>query len=140
MKTYKLQFQDSGSGTFPPPPPPPPPSFNQPPPPSFNQGPPPPPPSGQFYGGVPDKASGFAITALILGIVSFLTGWCCGGPLAIVALIFAILDLSNIKKGKASDRGKGMDIAALILSGITIVIWLILLIIGSISSLIESYR
>ena len=69
-----------------------------------------------------DQRKGFSITALVMGIVS-LIGFCVGYvsiPCAILGIIFGFL-------GK-NKGGKGMAIAGLVTSIITIALWIIVLI------------
>ncbi|MFH1583658.1 MAG: DUF4190 domain-containing protein [Actinomycetota bacterium] len=65
----------------------------------------------------PDKASGRAIAALVLGIAAVTIGCCFYlnillGP---AALIVGILEYSAINRGKASIKGKGFAITGIIL-------------------------
>lgn len=61
---------------------------------------------------LPDKASGMAITALILGILSFC---CCGMFTGIPALIVGFIENGRIKRGESSEKGKGMALAGIVL-------------------------
>ena len=77
------------------------------------------------------KINGFNIASLVLGIVSLVT-WCMtivSIPCAILALVFGIL---GVRK-----PGKGMAIAGLITSGISILIWVIVFNIIIISAISE---
>jgi hypothetical protein len=62
-----------------------------------------------------ESPSGLSIAALITGIF-----W-----LGIVPIILGAIDLSKIKKGEASEKGKGFDIAGIVLGAIAILFWLI---------------
>ncbi|MGN1051326.1 MAG: DUF4190 domain-containing protein [Acutalibacteraceae bacterium] len=62
---------------------------------------------------------GYAITSLVLGIVSM---FCCGVVTGIISLVFGIL---FIKGSKPGDEGRGMAIAGVVLSIIAIVFYLI---------------
>jgi hypothetical protein len=79
------------------------------------------------------KNNGFAVTALVLGILSLLFGpWCCccyGAPFNIAGLIFSILALGQIRSDPDRYGGKGMAIAGLVLclSSIALVILLMIL-------------
>ncbi|MEJ2367074.1 MAG: DUF4190 domain-containing protein [Acidobacteriota bacterium] len=75
-----------------------------------------PPPSAP---GVQDKASGMAITALVLGIVGI---FCCGWLAGIPALIIGIMEFNKIKRGQASEKGKGFSLAGIVL-GIIAILW-----------------
>ncbi len=69
--------------------------------------------------------SGLSIAALITGILGL-------GPsgLGIVSIILGAVDLSRIKKGLSSEKGRGFDIAGIVLGSIGTIIWLIVLIIS----------
>ena len=56
------------------------------------------------------KASGLSIAALICGIFGFVP------PSALAALICGIVDLVRIKNKQSSPKGKGMDIAGIVLA------------------------
>ncbi len=67
---------------------------------------------------IPEEKKGLSIASMILGICGLLA-WCipcCGYPVTIVGLILGIV---GIKKG-----GKGMAIAGIILSAITLLLTL----------------
>ena len=59
--------------------------------------------------------SGLSIAALVTGIL-----W-----MSIIPVILGAVDLSRIKKGEASLKGKGFDIAGIILGALGILTWLI---------------
>ena len=59
--------------------------------------------------------SGLSIAALVTGIL-----W-----MSIIPVILGAVDLSRIKKGEASSKGKGFDIAGIILGALGILTWLI---------------
>ena len=56
--------------------------------------------------------SGFSIVALVTGIIG----------MSIVPIIFGSIDLVNIKNGLVSPRGKGFDIAGIVLGSLRILI------------------
>ncbi len=92
------------------------------------------PPNGGYMPPQPPKqpVSGCSITAMVLGIVSILTNCCLlfvSIPCAVVGLILASV---GIKSGKG---GKGMGVAGLVLSIISIVVYLFFLITGATISL-----
>lgn len=93
MRKNPLYKQDYGSGGAPPPPPPP----------SGFSTPPPPPPT---TGGSTESASSAAITALILGIVS----WVCslGFLTGIPAWIVGKKEINAIEEGRSPQAGKVM--------------------------------
>ncbi len=71
-----------------------------------------------------NTTNGFAITSLILGIVSLVFCWIWfGGLLPILGIVFGIL---GIKKGP---NGKGMAIAGLVMSIVALVIMAIIAVI-----------
>jgi hypothetical protein len=73
----------------------------------------------------PRKDNGMAIASMVCGIVSFVISCCLyylALPLAIVSIVLAIMVLKNNKDGK------GMAIAGLVLSGLTVLIALLAII------------
>ena len=67
------------------------------------------------------KASGLAITSLITGIFGFIPG------ASLAALICGIIDLVKIKNGQSSPKGRGMDIAGIVLAVVMpIIFWVAL--------------
>lgn len=63
--------------------------------------------------------SGLAIAALVTGLLG----------MTIVPIILGAIDLSRIKNGLASPRGKGMDIAGIVLGALGIVISIVIIIV-----------
>jgi hypothetical protein len=61
-------------------------------------------------GVVQNKASGLAVASLVCGIFSFIPG------ASLAALITGIIDLVKISNGQSSPKGKGMDIAGIVLA------------------------
>jgi len=89
----------------------------------------PPPPQSAMY---EDKASGMAITALVLGILS---PFCCGILSGIPAVIIGWMERGKIQRGESSMKGNGFALAGIILGAIGIVfsligfvIWLLMII------------
>jgi len=73
--------------------------------------------------GVPeDKASGLAITALVLGIVGVVCSWVIvlNFALGIAALVIGIIEFKKIGAGTSSPKGKGMALAGIILGAVAI--------------------
>lgn len=69
---------------------------------------------------------GLAITSLILGILSFLSGWVIlGGILGIVGLVLGIVAL---RKTKTGGGGKGLAITGIVFSSLGILISLVMLV------------
>jgi len=56
--------------------------------------------------------SGFSIVALVTGIIG----------MSVVPIIFGSIDLVNIKNGLESPKGKGFDIAGIVLGSLRILI------------------
>ncbi|MBA7578872.1 hypothetical protein ES708_20738 [subsurface metagenome] len=73
-----------------------------------------------------EKTSGFAIAALVMGIVGVIFF----GPLAILAIIFGAIGISQIGKDP-SLKGRGMAVAGLVLGIIAGAFWIIGLIFWS---------
>jgi hypothetical protein len=63
------------------------------------------------------KTNSFAVTGLVLGILSITGGLCCYGiPFNILGLVFSIIGLVQIKNNPEIYEGKGMAVAGLVLS------------------------
>lgn len=67
----------------------------------------------------PDKASGMAVAALVLGILSFC---CCGFIAGIPALILGFMENGKIGRGESSSKGKWMALVGMILGAISILL------------------
>jgi len=63
--------------------------------------------------------SGLSIATLVTGIL-----W-----MGIVPIILGAIDLSRIKNGLSSEKGKGLDIAGIVLGAIAILVWIIIIIV-----------
>ncbi len=76
----------------------------------------------------PDKASGMAIAALVLGILAL--PCCCSCFAGIPALVVAFVENRKINSGMSSEKGKWMVIVAMVLGVISLlflcgqVIWI----------------
>jgi hypothetical protein len=68
--------------------------------------------------------SGLSIAALVTGILG----------LSIIPLILGIVDISRIKNGVASEKGKGFDIAGIVLGALGIAAWIIMVIVAIVFS------
>ncbi|MCL2382844.1 MAG: DUF4190 domain-containing protein [Oscillospiraceae bacterium] len=70
------------------------------------------------------EQKGMSIASMVLGIVGLVLGWCfyLFIPLGILAIIFGII---GMKKG-----GRGMAIAGLIMGGLTLLVYLAMVILG----------
>ena len=78
--------------------------------------------------------SGFAITALVLGIVTWILGWFTFAIPGILGIVFGAIAMSQCKKTGKS--GYGMAVAGFVLSIIMVIIcfiWLILVAIAAVS-------
>jgi len=80
----------------------------------------------------PQRANGFALTGLILSIISLPISFCCCGGvvLNLLAIIFSIIGLTQINKRPDLYSGKGLAIAALIISGLILLTGLMFTILG----------
>jgi hypothetical protein len=68
---------------------------------------------------LPDKASGLAVTTLVLGILSFC---CCSFFAGIPALICGYLENGKIGRNQSSAKGKWMVITGMILGVISLIL------------------
>lgn len=60
--------------------------------------------------------SGLSIAALITGLLG----------MSIIPIILGAVDLNRIKSGISSPRGRGMDIAGIVLGALAIVVWIVI--------------
>ena len=86
-----------------------------------------------------DRASGMAISAMVVGIVGILCSWVIvfSFPLGVTALILGILEFKKIKDGAANEKGRGMAITGIILGGLAIfgaLVYLIIIVVMAVSS------
>jgi len=75
------------------------------------------------------KASGLAVASLVTGILSVVS-FIGGMPLGIASIVCGSIDLARIKDGSSGMKGKGMDIAGIILGIAGIILTIVLLILG----------
>lgn len=69
------------------------------------------------------KTNGFAISSLVMGIVSVTVALCCYGfPFNLLGVIFGVIALSQIRNAPQQYDGEGMAIAGLVLSGLSLVL------------------
>ena len=73
-----------------------------------------------------EKTSGLAIAALVMGIAAFVVF----GPLAVLAIIFGAIGISQANKDP-NLKGKGMAVAGLVLGIIAVAGWVIVMIVWS---------
>ena len=86
----------------------------------------------QLSGAPAPRNNPMAMTGMILGIFSATFGLCCcyGAPFNVLGVIFSLVGLAQIKKDPGREQGRGLAIAGLALSLMSIVLGLILLAIG----------
>ena len=76
------------------------------------------------------STNGMAITGMVMGILSILCTYpCCGAPFNILGIIFSLVALSQLKKNPGQG-GRGMAIAGLICSILSLLIMILLLVLG----------
>src|SRR5271170_4467062 len=86
---------------------------------------------GASTAGQMPKTNGFATAGLIFGILSVTFVCCCGGfPFNILGLIFSIIALVQISEHPELHEGRVLAIAGLILSAVSILIFLVELALG----------
>jgi len=78
------------------------------------------------------RVNPFATTGLIMGLVSITFGFCCcyGIPFNVLGIIFSLVALAQIKGSPHVYSGKGIAIAGLITSLLSIVLVVLLMILG----------
>lgn len=75
------------------------------------------PPGFQSMAAAPRRMNGFAITGLILGIISLVACFCCAGiPFNVLGIVFSAVALAQIKNRPDEFSGKGIALAGLICS------------------------
>ena len=74
----------------------------------------------------------FAVTALVMGILSVTVGMCCcyGLPFNVLGIVFSIVALIQIRNQPDCHGGRGMAIAGLVLSVLSVLLIGVLLAIG----------
>jgi hypothetical protein len=80
-----------------------------------------------------------AITGMVLGIISITFGLCCchGFPFSVSGIIFSSIGLAQINKDPQHQQGKGMAVAGLVLSIMSVLLGVVLLLLGLALSLPE---
>ena len=88
--------------------------------------------AGQPLAGHPQRVNPFATTSLIMGLVSITFGLCCcyGIPFNVLGIIFSLVALAQIKGSPHLYSGKGIAIAGLITSLLSLVLVALLMILG----------
>jgi hypothetical protein len=99
--------------------------------PALGSAPPPPPAPGPLLVATIPKTNSMAVAGLILGILSITCGLCCYGlPFNVLGIIFSLTGLSQIKADPLSQQGRGLAIAGLALSILSIVIAILFFVLG----------
>jgi hypothetical protein len=80
-----------------------------------------PPPHGASTAGRMARTNSYAQAGLVCGILS-VTCCCCGFPLGILGLIFSLVALSQINSNPEMYEGRGLAIAGLILSALSLLL------------------
>jgi Domain of unknown function (DUF4190)/GYF domain 2 len=80
-----------------------------------------PPPRGTSSPARMAKTNSYAQAGLVFGILS-MTCCCCGFPFGILGLIFSLVGLSQINANPELHEGRGLAIAGLILSGLSLLL------------------
>ncbi len=70
------------------------------------------------------RTNGFAVTGLILGIISLVISFCCCGglPLNLLGLLFSGIGLAQINRQTDVYTGKGVAIAGLVISALSLLL------------------
>ncbi len=79
------------------------------------------------------RPSGLAIASLVTGILSILSPFA-GFALGIAGIVCGAIDMSRIKKGLSSEKGKGLDIAGIITGAVGIVVQIVIIIVIIVAS------
>lgn len=84
----------------------------------------------------------FALTGMILGICSLTVGMCCcyGLPFSIPGIVFSAIALRQIKNSGGAQSGRGMALAGLICSALSIVVGIVLVIVVGVMNFDEIRR
>jgi hypothetical protein len=101
--------------------------------PEFSSLPKPPSPSVASHGVIvpTTRTNGFATAGMIMGILSLTLCFCCYGfPFNILGLIFSLVALSQINRSPEIYDGRGIAIAGLVLSCVSIVFSAIMMFLG----------
>jgi hypothetical protein len=83
-----------------------------------------------FYGA--PRTNGMAVTGLIMGIISVTFGCCCchGFPFNLLGIVFSAIGLSQVKSEPQRYQGKGIAIAGIVLSILSVVLGIIFFALG----------
>lgn len=86
-------------------------------------------PAGYPYRGA-GRVNGFAIASFVLGLAGFML------VTLVLSVIFGIVALAGIRR--TAERGKGLAIAGLVLSGVWVLLFALIIVIGATSSRSQS--
>jgi hypothetical protein len=91
-----------------------------------------PPKPGTSTAGQMLRTNSLAITGMVCGILSLTLCCCCGGfPFNVLGLIFSLIALSQIKANPEQHEGRGMAIAGLVLSILSLIFFIVRLLLGA---------
>jgi hypothetical protein len=77
------------------------------------------------------RTNGMAVASLVLGIISVTCGLCCYGfPFNLLAIIFSLIALSQIKSDPVSQQGRGLALTGLVLAILSILVSVALALLG----------
>ena len=96
--------------------------------------PPPPPPPVRPLSPAPQmlRTNGFAVAGMVLGILSVTLCFCCYGfPCNLLAFIFSLIALSQIKQSPHLYTGRGLAITGLVLALVSFGLAILLLLFGT---------
>ncbi len=89
-------------------------------------------PRGTAAAGQMAKTNSYAQAGMILGILSLVLCCCCGGfPFNVLGLIFSLIALSQFKANPELQEGRGMAVAGLILSILSLGFFVVRLLMGA---------
>jgi hypothetical protein len=78
------------------------------------------------------KTNSLALTGMVMGILAVTCSFCCCGlPFNVLGIIFSAVGLSQIKNDPAGQKGRGMAIAGLVLSIISLPLAVLLSFLGA---------
>jgi hypothetical protein len=78
------------------------------------------------------RTNSLAMASLVMGILSITCGMCCcyGLPFNVLGIIFSLVALAQIKNDPVSQQGRGLAIAGLVLSLLSLVLSAFMLLLG----------
>jgi hypothetical protein len=76
---------------------------------------------------MPQRTSGKAIAALVLGIVSMCVPYV-GIVTGVIAIVFGVLGMKEVDRDPQTVKGKGMAITGLVLGAVALVLYIIVII------------